>query len=92
VIKRHGVVDPKGPFVIEGIPYVVFCFYCKLWLTKETFTLDHLDPVSNGGNNSVYNFVPSCGPCNWKRGATPLAEEVLQAALRYVPTENPLES
>ena len=82
VVRRYGVADPVGPFNVDGTPYVVFCFHCDLWLNRETFTLDHIIPVALGGDNSVYNFVPSCQPCNSKRGCEPLGNEAEMRLVR----------
>lgn len=34
---------------------------------KETACLDHLVPVSQGGNNTPHNLVTSCAKCNAQR-------------------------
>jgi 5-methylcytosine-specific restriction endonuclease McrA len=52
------------------------CFYCDVlvqpgsggphWDTEAT--LDHIIPVSQGGENSTENAVLSCYHCNYERG------------------------
>lgn len=40
------------------------CRYCGETLTLETATLDHVQPVSAGGNNAPENLATSCLMCN----------------------------
>jgi 5-methylcytosine-specific restriction endonuclease McrA len=48
------------------------CQYCSESLNKDTFTLDHVLPVSKGGTKSWDNIVSSCPQCNQrKRNRTP---------------------
>ena len=41
-------------------------------LGDETIQLDHLIPVSRGGENTAENLVVSCGTCNAKKWNRPL--------------------
>lgn len=58
--------------VFERDKYV--CHYCKKQLTRFSATLDHLHPVSHGGDNSYGNLVTACLRCNSQRGAQPLMD------------------
>jgi len=41
------------------------CHYCgKLITNKEELTVDHIIPVSKGGENSKENYVIACKACN----------------------------
>ena len=40
------------------------CHYCGKQLTRFNATLDHVQPVSRGGDNSVDNLVTACIHCN----------------------------
>lgn len=40
------------------------CHYCRIELTDETMTLDHVYPHRKGGSNANWNLVASCKPCN----------------------------
>jgi hypothetical protein len=40
------------------------CKYCSKKLTRFTATLDHIKPVSEGGDNSYDNLVTACLNCN----------------------------
>lgn len=44
------------------------CHYCQKQLTRFTATLDHIQPVSRGGDNSFDNLVTACLHCNSRRG------------------------
>jgi 5-methylcytosine-specific restriction endonuclease McrA len=44
------------------------CIYCKIKLTPENATTDHIVPISNGGNNSQVNLIVCCDKCNSERG------------------------
>ncbi len=50
------------------------CRYCAKQLTRFTATLDHLQPVSEGGDNSFDNLTTACLNCNSRRGARPVME------------------
>lgn len=41
------------------------CAYCE---SQANLTLDHLTPVSKGGDNRVRNLVTACMDCNRERG------------------------
>lgn len=40
------------------------CYYCKEVLTEKTFTVDHVVPQAQGGQDSLSNLVPCCKYCN----------------------------
>lgn len=42
------------------------CFFCESSL-KEYKAIEHLTPVSKGGDNDVFNLVYSCKSCNSKK-------------------------
>jgi hypothetical protein len=68
------------------------CFYCKEHLVKKDgvyrWTLDHVEPLANGGKDHLSNFVIACQPCNCKKANKPIdafsaqASEVWLNALR----------
>lgn len=37
------------------------CFYCQI---EPSLCIDHIIPVSYGGNDEIENLVPSCNRCN----------------------------
>lgn len=44
------------------------CKQCKVKLSWENFTIDHLDPHSRGGRSSLENAAIICRPCNSAKG------------------------
>jgi DNA-directed RNA polymerase subunit RPC12/RpoP len=48
------------------------CHYCSKQLTRFTASLDHIQPVSEGGDNSYENLVTACLHCNSRRGSQPV--------------------
>lgn len=44
------------------------CCYCGARLPPEKLNLDHVMPRSKGGKSDWSNVVPSCIPCNKKKG------------------------
>lgn len=50
------------------------CVYCGKQLTRFTATLDHVTPVSAGGDNSYGNLVTACFTCNSKKTGRPLGD------------------
>ena len=43
------------------------CVYCGD--QPERITMDHVVPISKGGNHTASNVVPACGPCNSSKSA-----------------------
>lgn len=43
------------------------CYYCGKQLTRYSATLDHIQPVTKGGDNSYENLITSCLHCNSRR-------------------------
>lgn len=56
------------------------CAYCGV---HDKMTVDHVIPLSAGGQNQVDNVVPACGSCNLVKGKSgPLALANRNFALR----------
>ena len=41
------------------------CYYCG---SKEKIQIDHVIPISRGGQHSIGNIVPACMKCNVSKG------------------------
>jgi len=54
------------------------CHYCQKQLTRFSATLDHIQPVSKGGDNSYENLITACLHCNSERGNKPVMDIILQ--------------
>lgn len=50
------------------------CTYCDKQLTRFTATLDHVTPVSEGGDNSAENLKTACLQCNSRKTARSLGD------------------
>lgn len=50
------------------------CYKCKKQLTRFNATLDHIQPISEGGDNSFDNLVTCCFHDNTRRGAKPISD------------------
>lgn len=50
------------------------CYYCGHPLILKQATVDHLQPQSRGGEDTILNVVPACMSCNRRKG-TLTAEE-----------------
>jgi 5-methylcytosine-specific restriction endonuclease McrA len=44
------------------------CFWCGKFLKRSEVTKEHLTPISRGGTDDISNVVPSCWPCNSRKG------------------------
>lgn len=44
------------------------CYVCRIQLDFKKLEIDHLIPVSRGGDNSAHNLASSCLFCNRSRG------------------------
>jgi hypothetical protein len=83
IIEQLPIIDPKKEadyYNIKENRFKVFerdsfkCHYCDKQLTRFSATLDHIQPVSQGGDNSFDNLVTACLHCNSKRGANPVMD------------------
>jgi len=52
------------------------CHYCSKQLTRFSATLDHIQPVSKGGDNSFENLITACLHCNSERGNKPVMDYI----------------
>ncbi len=50
------------------------CYKCGKQLSRFNATLDHIQPVSESGDNSFDNLATCCFSCNSKRRATPISD------------------
>jgi 5-methylcytosine-specific restriction endonuclease McrA len=56
------------------IRYNYRCAYCKEEFPKEQLEKEHFIPVALGGGYTKDNIIPSCAPCNRKKGKKLLNE------------------
>jgi hypothetical protein len=53
-----------------------FCEYCKVFV-PDTFEIEHIIPLIQGGSNELDNLAVSCGGCNNRKGAKTSAMDPL---------------
>lgn len=53
------------------------CYYCQKQLTRFSATIDHIEPVSRGGDNSFDNLITACLHCNSRRGNRPVMDAII---------------
>lgn len=58
------------------------CQYCGKAAPDVILHVDHIDPVSKGGDNGILNLITSCEDCNCGKGATPLDDQATLAKQR----------
>lgn len=51
--------------------YLGLCVYCGL---NKATSIDHVIPISRGGNNNIENLLPACVSCNSKKRDKLLSE------------------
>ena len=59
------------------------CVYCGKKF--KNLTMDHITPISKGGNHTVSNVVPACRSCNSKKQAGPPLAPVQPLLLTFAP-------
>jgi 5-methylcytosine-specific restriction endonuclease McrA len=54
------------------------CHYCGKQLTRFSATLDHIQPVREGGDNSYDNLITACLHCNSQRGSRAVMDVIIR--------------
>lgn len=75
-IKRDELVDLVTSSIGEP------CKYCKEELNLEVMGLDHIQPKSRDGSDSLKNLQIICQPCNRKKAS--LNDKEFKALLRFL--------
>jgi 5-methylcytosine-specific restriction endonuclease McrA len=65
---RNSLTAGEISWLFENFP---FCIYCE---ATENLTIDHVVPISKGGENTLENVVPACSSCNNQKRAKTLTE------------------
>lgn len=45
------------------------CYYCNHQVGRDRLTMDHVVPISRGGQSTKGNIVPACKECNTKKNS-----------------------
>lgn len=67
------------------------CQYCGRHPPEVVLEVDHINPVSAGGDNSEHNLITACFDCNRGKSAGTLQPNSLDVAGRAVELEERLE-
>jgi len=51
------------------------CQYCGRSSPDVLLHIDHINPVANKGDNSLFNLITSCSDCNLGKGARVLSDD-----------------
>ncbi len=75
--RRHGYEPIGGRLSAEDWEAVLYlyshrCAYCGA--EDCELTVDHVVPISRGGDHDIDNVVPACGSCNSSKGDQILTE------------------
>lgn len=68
--KRTGGTFPKENWKMLLEAFGTWCPYCET--DGHNLTIDHITPISKGGDNSIENLMPCCLSCNISKNATPI--------------------
>ena len=63
--KKIGDIEKRALFVEQKGR----CMYCGIRRKVHEFEIDHKNPHSRGGSDSLKNFQLLCGTCNKRKGA-----------------------
>ena len=76
--KNRALIKERtiGQFTVYDIEKKMYdwgnqCIYCG----EPREHVDHLIPLNRGGDNSLYNLMPSCASCNLSKGSKYLGSE-----------------
>lgn len=67
-------ISDDGTANANSVPARSTCIYCRRRLTDGNRTLDHMDPISRGGQHSAANLVECCNSCNATKSSKPFSE------------------
>lgn len=76
----NGIEYQQGPLYRTTLRAAVLhrdgnnCFYCGRSGRSTPLEMEHIIPASLGGTGRIDNIVPSCVPCNRRKGNRPVEE------------------
>jgi 5-methylcytosine-specific restriction endonuclease McrA len=48
------------------------CHFCKKPVAPDQLSIDHADPLADGGSRAIQNLLIACQPCNREKGRKPI--------------------
>ncbi len=67
-MKRKQLTKKQRTRIYES--YHGKCAYCGCKMKYEEMQIDHVQPLSNGGADTLDNMLPACRPCNHRKGGS----------------------
>ena len=64
--KRKRFSENERSFIVKRAQ--AYCEYCKTFV-PDTFEIEHIIPVIQGGTNDLDNLALSCGGCNSRKSS-----------------------
>lgn len=77
----EAIRKPKRKGLSKKVRFEVFkrdrftCQYCGSKAPEVILEVDHINPVSKGGDNDLMNLITSCGSCNSGKRDIPLSDD-----------------
>lgn len=78
--KRKGISKTTRFEVFKRDKFA--CQYCGKQAPDVVLVVDHIHPVSKGGENILLNYITACDTCNAGKGARTLADDSIVAKQR----------
>lgn len=77
--RRGGVIDGDPRSVNRVVAQcqrckTFVCYYCGFQFKRKDLHIDHIVPLSKGGEHSVKNICRSCSDCNLKKRDTAVSD------------------
>lgn len=75
-MKRRPIDGNMRQALIERLKekFGPFCWYCGIGIKDSELHLDHINPVSSGGRDNIFNLALACKTCNRAKWDLPLLE------------------
>lgn len=73
-LKRKAVLNSKTFHISERELKALYASACAFCGGRDDITMDHIIPVSRGGNHSIGNIQPLCRKCNSRKKARLVSE------------------
>lgn len=73
-LRDFGLREQLDLATLLGLLDQAECAYCQRYLTPGTLSLDHVIPLSAGGENAWSNIALACRKCNRYKSAIPAAD------------------
>lgn len=73
-LKRKAILNSQTFVISERELKALYASACAFCSSKDDITMDHIIPISRGGNHSIGNIQPLCRKCNSRKKARLVSE------------------